>query len=39
MSFPRAPPSLLNEGQTEFPGRSAPRGPILDPENRDKRYI
>src|SRR5205814_8264300 len=38
MSFPRAPPSMLNEGQSEAPGRSAPRGRILDPESRDKRY-
>jgi hypothetical protein len=37
MSFPRAPPSLLDDGQPGVPGRSTPRGPILDPESRDKR--
>lgn len=38
MSFPRAPPSLLDEGQHGVPGRSTPRGPILDPESRHKRW-
>ena len=37
MSFPRAPPSLLDDGQPVILGRAAPRGPILDPESRDKR--
>lgn len=36
MSFPRLP-SLLDETEGGFVGRSAPRGPILDPESRDKR--
>src|SRR5579862_1033132 len=39
MSFPRAPPSLLNDGQGDTPARTAPRGPLLDPESRDKRYL
>jgi len=38
MSFPRAPPSLLDDPPATLPGRSTLRGPILDPESRDKRY-
>ena len=37
MSFPRAPPSLLDEGNKSPTIRAVPRIAILDPERREKR--
>jgi len=37
MSFPRAPPSLLDEGNKSPTIRTVPRIAILDPESREKR--